>query len=154
MTSWGRLDNISLSMSIKNIFRRALGRSSIMLEILKEKRQKHWHLNMTMEHDMTDLFTGCRDIPSCPWIKQSHLGKCSNRKLHTSTLVNDGTLRSAQSTANFVSALSNAKNVKISDLLEFVVMLLFSSLYVHPKIIWRKLQDYENIHRGDPFLIT
>ena len=112
------------------------------------KRQKHWHLNMT------DLFTRRRDIPRWPWIKHDRLGKCSNGKLHTSTLVNDGTLRSKQSTADFASALSNVNNVKISNLLEFIVMLLFSSLCFHPKIICRKMQDYENIHRKDSFLIT
>ena len=42
---------------------------------------------------MTDLFTHHRDIASCPLTKPNHLGKCSNGKLRTSTLVNDGTLR-------------------------------------------------------------
>ena len=46
------------------------------------------------------------------------------------------------------------KNIKISDLLEFLAMLLFSSLCSHPKIICRKLQDHQNIHTGDSFLIT
>ena len=90
------------------------------------KRQKHWHLHMT------DLFTRCRDIASWPWTKHSHLGKWSN----------------------FTSALSNVNNVKISDLLEFLVMLLFFSLCSHPNIICRKLQDYEKIHGGDSFMIT
>ena len=84
---------------------------------------------------MTDLFTRRRDIPSCPSIKQSHLGKCVNGKLRTSILVNEGTLRSTQNAANIASALSNVNNVKISDLLELVVTLLFSSLCSHPKII-------------------
>ena len=43
---------------------------------------------------MTDLFTCRRDVASCPLIKQNYMGKCSNGKLRTSTLVNDGTLRS------------------------------------------------------------
>ena len=84
------------------------------------KRQKHWYLCMT------DLFTRRRDKVSCPWTKQSNSGKCSNRKLCTSALVNDGTLRG---TSDFASALSNANNVKISDLLECLVMLLFSSFF-------------------------
>ena len=71
---------------------------------------------------MTGIFTRRRDIASCPWTKQSHLGKCSNGKLRTLTLVNDGTIKS---TADFASALSNVTNVKISDLLKFLVMLLF-----------------------------
>ena len=96
---------------------------------------------------MTDLFTHCRDTASCPWTKQRHLGKCSNGKLRTSPLDYGGTLRST-------SALSNVNNVKISDLLEFLVMLLLSSLCFHPKTICRKLQDFENIHGGDYFLIT
>ena len=37
---------------------------------------------------MADLFTRRRDIASCPLSKQNHLGKCSNRKLRISTLVN------------------------------------------------------------------
>ena len=77
---------------------------------------------------------------------QSHLGKCSKRNLRTSTLVNGGTLRS---TADFASALRNVNNVEISDLLEFFVLLLVSSLCSHLKIICRKLQEYENIHGGD-----
>ena len=52
--------------------------------------------------------------------------------MHTSTLVNDGTVRS---TADFSSALSNVNNVKTSDVLEFLVMLLFFSLCSHSKII-------------------
>ena len=34
-----------------------------------------------------------QNISSCPWIKQSHQGKCRNEKLLTWTLVNDGNLR-------------------------------------------------------------
>ena len=90
---------------------------------------------------MTDLFTHRRDVPSCPWIKESHLGKCSNEKLRTSTLVNDRTLISIKSTADFASALSNINNV-------------ISSLCSHPKINCRELQDYENIHGGDSFLMA
>ena len=89
---------------------------------------------------MRDLSTCRRDLASCPWTKQNHLEKSSNAKLHTSTLANNGTLRS---TADFASTLSN---VKTSDLLEFLVMLLFSPHCFHHKILGRKLQDYENIH--------
>ena len=59
---------------------------------------------------MTDLFTRRRDIESCPLTKQNHLGKCNNRKLRSSTLVNDGTLSSI---ADFISALSNVKTLTI-----------------------------------------
>ena len=100
---------------------------------------------------MTDLFTRRRDIASCPLTKQNHLGKCSTGELRTSTLVNNAILRSI---ADFASALSN-------NLLAFLVIMLFSSLCSHPKIICggvaytsRKLQDYKNIYGGDPFLIT
>ena len=95
-------------------------------------------------------FTRSREIASCPSTKQSHLRKCSNEKLRTLTLVNDRTLR----TTDFASTLSNVNNIKISDLLEFLVMLLFSSPCFHPKIISRMLQDYGKIHGGDYFLIT
>ena len=81
---------------------------------------------------MTDLFSRPKDLASCPRIKQCHLEKCSNGKLRTSTLVNDGNLRS---TVDFALALSNVNNVKIPDLLLFLVMLLFSSLCSNPKII-------------------
>ena len=87
-------------------------------------------------------FHSSQKLASCPWTKQSHLGKCSNGKLCNWTLVNDGTLRS---TANFASALSNVNNVKILDLVEFF------SLTSYPKIICRKLQDYENVNEGDFF---
>ena len=53
---------------------------------------------------MTDLLTRRRDIANCPLTKQNHLGKSSNKKLRSSNLVNDGTLRSI---AGFASALSN-----------------------------------------------
>ena len=59
-----------------------------------------------------------------------HLGKNSNGELRNSTLVNDGTLRS---TADFASALSNVNNVKISDLLEFLLMLFFFSPLFSPE---------------------
>ena len=97
---------------------------------LISKRQKHLH--------MTNFFTCCRDIASCSRSKQSHLGRCSNGKLRTWTLVSDKTLRS---TVELESALSNVNNVKISDLLEFLVMLLLFSLCSYPKIICRNLQD-------------
>ena len=66
------------------------------------KREKHWHLHMT------DLFSWRKYISNCTWIKQSHLGKCRNKKLHTWTLVNNGTLRN---TADFASALGNVKKM-------------------------------------------
>ena len=102
----------------------------------------------TLAFTYMNLFTRPRDITSCPWTKQSHVGKCNSGKLNTSTLVNDGTIRS---TADFTSALRNANNLKITDLFEFLVIFLFSSLCSHPKIICRKLQDYKNIHGGDSF---
>ena len=105
--------------------------------ISKSQKRRHLH--------MTDLSTCRRDLASCPWTKQNHLEKSSNAKLHTSTLANNGTLRS---TADFASTLSN---VKTSDLLEFLVMLLFSPHCFHHKILGRKLQDYENIHGENLF---
>ena len=86
---------------------------------------------------MSDLFSRRRDIPGCPWIKQNQLGKWSNEKLHISTLVNDGTLRSTQSAADFASPLSNVNNVKMSDVLEFIVMLLFFSLCSYKSRLWK-----------------
>ena len=41
-------------------------------------RQKHQHLHMI------NFFTRCRDKGSCPWTKQSYMGKCSKGKLRTS----------------------------------------------------------------------
>ena len=71
---------------------------------------------------MTDLFTRRRDIASCPLTKQNHLGKCSNGKLRTSTLVNDGTLRSI---ADFASALSNVKMLITLKMLRHLICLRF-----------------------------
>ena len=116
------------------------GESSKVVIKIKLTIFEYWHLHMT------DLFKRCGNIPSCPWIKQSNLGKCRNGKLLTSSLVNDRTLRSTQRSADFTSVLSSVNNVKISDLLEFLVMLFFSSLCSHPRLIFRMLQDYENIH--------
>ena len=59
-------------------------------------------------------------------------GENSDKKLRASTLVNDETLRII---ADFASALSNANNVKISDLLAFLVIVFYSSYCFHPKII-------------------
>ena len=71
---------------------------------------------------MTDLFTRCRDIACCPLTKQNHLGKCSNGKLRTSTLVNNGTLRSI---ADFESALSNVKTLIMLKRLRYLICLRF-----------------------------
>ena len=78
---------------------------------------------------MSDLFTRRRDIASCPLTKQNHLGKCSNEKLRTSTLVNDGTIRSI---ADFASTLSNVKMLKY--LIVSCNNVVFS-LWSHSKII-------------------
>ena len=89
---------------------------------------------------MTSLFTRHIEILSCPRIRWSHLERCSNGKLGTSTLVNDGILRS---TVDVASALSNVNNVKISDLLAFLVKLL---LFLH----WKHtlLESYRIMKRG------
>ena len=71
---------------------------------------------------MIDLFTRRRDIASCPLTKQNHLGKCSNGKLSTSTLVNDGTLRSI---ADFASALSNIKMLIMLKMSRYLICLRF-----------------------------
>ena len=98
---------------------------------------------------MTNLSTCRRDPASCPWIKQSHLEKCSNAKLHTSTLANNGTL-----TVDFASTLSNVNNVKTSDLLEFLVMLLLSPHCFHQKKNWQKVARLWKHPWGESFLIT
>ena len=71
---------------------------------------------------MTDLFTRSRNIASCPLTKQNHLRKCSNGKLRTSNLVNDGTLRSI---ADFSSAISNVKMLLILKMLRYLIFLRF-----------------------------
>ena len=58
---------------------------------------------------MTELFTCCRDTASCPSIKQSHLGKCSNWRLRVSTLVNDGNVKFIADIADFASEFSSVK---------------------------------------------
>ena len=79
-------------------------------------------------------------------------GKIQQREIAYFNLVCDGTLGG---TVDFASTLSNVNNnVKISNLLEFLVMLLFSSHCSHPIIICRKLHNYENIHWRDSFSIT
>ena len=93
---------------------------------------------------MTDIFTSQRH-------SKLSMNQVATRNCVSSTLVNVETLRSK---ADFTSTFSNANKVKISDLLEFLVMLLFSSHCSHPKITCRKLPDHENIHAGDSFLIT
>ena len=65
--------------------------------------------------------------------KQSHLGKCSNEKLRTVTLVNEGTLRNI---ADFASALGNVNNVKISDLLAFIVNVIVFLYLFSPENRW------------------
>ena len=68
------------------------------------------------------LFTHHSDIASGPLTKKNHLAKCSNGKLGTSTLVNDGTLRSI---ADFASALSNVKMLIMLKILSCLICLRF-----------------------------
>ena len=91
------------------------------------KRQKHWHLHIT------NLFTWRKYISSCSRIKQSYLEKFSSKDLRVWILVNDGTLRNK---ANFASTIDNANNVKLSDLLAFVVSLYLLSSENH--LWWRR----------------
>ena len=82
-----------------------------------------------------------RDIGISIWKSFSHVSNtyqmahepkryiCENEATKNCAL--DGTLRN---TAYFPSALGNVNNVMISDLLAFVVMLLFSSICSHLKI--------------------
>ena len=101
---------------------------------------------------MTNIFTCRRNIANCPWIKQSHREKCSNKKLRTELWL--------MTEPSEISALGNINNVKISDLLAFVVILLFPLFVLTWKFLVveestsRKLQDYENIYGGDSFTIT
>ena len=78
------------------------------------KIQNNWHSHMI------DLFTSHKYILNCPRIKQSNLGTCSNEKLRTWTLFNDGTL---WNTADFTRALGNVVNVKISDMISIETFL-------------------------------
>ena len=80
------------------------------------RRQKHWSLQRT------DFFTRRRDIARCPLTKENHLEKCINGKLGTSTLVNDGTLRSI---ADFASALSNVKVLRMLRMLRYLICFRF-----------------------------
>ena len=80
-----------------------------------------------MNIEVTETLTFTHDRPF------QKLQRHSRRKLCTSTLAKDRILRS---TADLASALSNVNNVKICDLLAFLVMLLFYSLCSHPKIIF------------------
>ena len=91
---------------------------------------KHWHVHVS------DLFTWRKYMSNFSWIKQSHLGKFNNKKLRALILVNDGSLKNK---ADFASALDNVNNVKITDLLAYVVILLFSSICSHVKncLWWR-----------------
>ena len=77
---------------------------------------------------MTDLSILCRDIASCLLTKKrkcsnvNHLGKCSKEKLHTSTMLIDGTLRSI---VDFASALSSIKTLMMLKMLRYPICLLF-----------------------------
>ena len=84
----------------------------IKLTIVEYRR----HINIGIY--IGPIFSYGRDIASCLSTKQSHLGRCSNGKLLTSTLVNDGTLRS---TADFASALSNVKMLIIKEMLKYLI---------------------------------
>ena len=95
---------------------------------------------------MTDLFTRRRDIASC---------HAPNRAIWENVAMGNCVLQlwlmTEPSEVQPISHQHSAiLNVKISDLLEFLVMLLFSFLCSHPKRIYRKLQDFENSH-GEMF---
>ena len=64
-------------------------------------------------------------------VETKHVVNEPNSAIREIAYFNFGTLRS---TANFALALSNVINVKISDLLAFLLMLLFSSLCYYPEI--------------------
>ena len=116
----------------------------IKLTIVEYRTEKHGNLYMT------DLFTRCRDIANCIWwTKQSHLGICSKEKLLTSTLINNGIL---SSTANFAAGLSNVKmsimlKMLIPELLAFLVMLLFFSLFCHSKFVYGGGVHFQKVAR-------
>ena len=65
---------------------------------------------------MTDPFTCSKNVGGCPLTKENHLGKCSNGKLRTSSLINDGTLRNI---ADFASALNSIKILIMLKMLIF-----------------------------------
>ena len=90
--------------------------TEIVVLKVKLKRQQYSNLHII------ELFTRCTDIASSPSTEQSHLGKCSNGKLHISTLVNDGSLRS---TVDFASAPSNVKMLIMFKMLKYLICLCF-----------------------------
>ena len=109
-----------------------MGETSVTEKVILKKKLtifEYWrdrnigiYMCLTFSHDVTLNFS---------WTKQRHLEKFSNEKLRAWILVNDGSLKNK---ADFASALDNVNNVKISDLLAYVVILLFSSICSHLKI--------------------
>ena len=88
--------------------------------------------------------------------------KCSNKKLRTSTLVNDATT----AINCFASALSNVHDVKTSNLNIYLIPNVFLTIMFFPLCVFtwkwfaaetctpRNLQDFEKIHGADYCLTT
>ena len=70
-------------------------------------RQKHLHLHLT------DLLTCRKCISNCPWIKQSHLGKCSKDKV-----------------CNWASVMQKYRNTEIQPISHQHLAMLIMSKYL------------------------
>ena len=105
---------------------------------------------------MTDLFTHDKDITSCSWIKQSHLGKCSNEKFRTLTLLMAEPSEMQPISHQHWAMLIIIKYLICFDFLQCCFppfVLTWKSLAVEA-YFRRKLQYYEHIDVGDSFLLS
>ena len=127
---WIKIENRYWTIDTSSILRGGISVTEKVVLKIKLTIVEHWR-DRNIGIYIWPTFSHVEET-SCPGTKQSHLGKCSHGKSRASTLFNYRILRS---TTDFASALGSANNVEISDLLEFLVMLLFSSLCSHPKII-------------------
>ena len=90
-----------------------------------------WNYALKVWTFMKILFTSRRDIASCPWTNQSHLGRCSNEKLRFQ-----------------LCWMTEPSEVQPISQQHSAILIM---LKYHENII---LKDYENIHGGNSGFTT
>ena len=137
---WSKIENNTAVMCFIIYFQFGVWGRPESLNLLWRKLlwQRKWYLRKKLtifeyrrERNISIYIWLTFSLSNFSWIKQSHLEEFSNTKLRAWILVYDRALRNK---ADFASPLNNVSNVKIYDLLVFVVILLFSSICCYLKI--------------------
>ena len=105
---------------------------------------------------MTDLFAYCKDISSCPCIKQSHLGNVGTRNCVLQFWL--------MTKPSEIQSISHQYSVTLLVMLKYLICVRFLQNCCSPVFVltWkslvaesytsRKLQDYEYVHGRNSFM--